>query len=622
MGINLKVSDYVCHLHFKEEDIKMYDKFYIKDKLIIYPKGKKQLKDDALPKMEHQFVPKYFNDPVDEEHCQVEEHQIEEQKALVNQQFSNNLTCANIKTELDLEESPLSQHAHDIIERHQETKTRTLLEDFRDNIKKIPLLPPFWLYIEKPNGLEFMRMDVTTRQILNHLRLNGDTYITVIFPNNQELSLNEKIDIICDIYNYLKSVERWPLCVGTQIDSSRYSRNCKGVIIGEETYKRNQPNPRCKSCRILRNRLQNRAATSINLERIITKKGYDSNLVKQCKCVKRTNIPGSDKKSVPVSLESGDNADFKSCDNFAVEDLSPESPKGFSWQQPEATVDLAEDDADGAAEYQQDDLSLYCSDDEERKPISDITEDPNEHAGFHCNVCNKVILGFRYVCVQCLDFDLCGGCEASGAHDQHYVLRIPGPRTHSEVQRVLARIREHLTASVDPTQVDDDAVDESEAEWTPSKQNLDDIKTSHRQEDLPSNSSKYIPVMKATPIRNYIKVVPIRNITQAKPKMIQSNIEANDTSLPVHKPNLKLVLNRVSGKLSTAKMPEDTKKRRVVVNKRDFNNFLEMHPPAKQPCISVVSENTAKMVSGLGQPASVTRVFASGPMNIDKDTNR
>ncbi|KAK0075044.1 hypothetical protein PV326_011928, partial [Microctonus aethiopoides] len=262
LGINLKASDYICHLHFKEEDIKMYDKFVIKGELKIIPKERKQLKDEALPTPEHQFVSIDFNHSEDEQHCQVDEHQIQQQKILVNQELSNNLMDANIPTEQDLEELPLSQHVYDIIESQQDTEGRIQFEDLRDNIKKFSL-PPSWLYLDKPNGLIFMRVNETTWEIVNHLRLSKNMSITVFFSNNEELLLNEKIDSFGGIYDYLKSIERWPLCVGTQFDSNRYSRICKGW---------------------------NRDSTSINLERVTAQKQRVSNVIKQYKRLKRTKI--------------------------------------------------------------------------------------------------------------------------------------------------------------------------------------------------------------------------------------------------------------------------------------------------------------------------------------------
>ncbi|KAI5633291.1 zinc finger, ZZ type domain-containing protein [Phthorimaea operculella] len=63
---------------------------------------------------------------------------------------------------------------------------------------------------------------------------------------------------------------------------------------------------------------------------------------------------------------------------------------------------------------------------------------------YQCNICGKDISGFRYVCVQCVDFDLCASCEYMRGHDQHYVLRVPQPRPNSEVLFVLRTIRRAL----------------------------------------------------------------------------------------------------------------------------------------------------------------------------------
>ncbi|XP_074113767.1 uncharacterized protein LOC141536884 isoform X3 [Cotesia typhae] len=315
LGIELKASDFVCHLHFKEEHIKTYEKFFIKGEVKIFPTGKKIVRNEALPTTEHQFIPIpayellastvheqqqpnfHCNHSEDEQQYQVQENNVEQQKVLVNQEVSNNFMDDNVQTEKDLDEPLLSQQAHYDLKNHQETEASTQSENFRDNLNKFIALPPFWMYGDKPNGPEFMRMDPTTERITNRLRLNEDKSITVIFRNNEELILNDKIDSYSNIYDYLKSVERWPLCVGTQIDSNRYSKICKGSIVGDDAYIRNQPNPRCKSCRILRNRLQNHKSKStfINLKRTTATKRRASNLVKQCKRLKLTKIQLKDK---------------------------------------------------------------------------------------------------------------------------------------------------------------------------------------------------------------------------------------------------------------------------------------------------------------------------------------
>ncbi|KAI5631222.1 zinc finger, ZZ type domain-containing protein [Phthorimaea operculella] len=64
---------------------------------------------------------------------------------------------------------------------------------------------------------------------------------------------------------------------------------------------------------------------------------------------------------------------------------------------------------------------------------------------YKCNICsNDILSGFRYVCVQCVDLDLCAACESRGTHDQHYVLRVPHLKPHSEVSAVLHTIRRAL----------------------------------------------------------------------------------------------------------------------------------------------------------------------------------
>lgn len=195
LGMELKSSDYICHLHFKEEHIKMYEKFNINGELKIIPTLKKILKDEALPTVEHQFVPipatfdrlssiihisqkpnLQCNHSEDEQQYQVEEINIEQQKILVDQEDPNNVMDANVQTE---EDPLLSPHVHNDLKNHQETGASTQSENFTDNVPTLLMLPPCWMYVNNPNGLEFMRLEPNTAQIKTHLRLNKDKSVTV-----------------------------------------------------------------------------------------------------------------------------------------------------------------------------------------------------------------------------------------------------------------------------------------------------------------------------------------------------------------------------------------------------------------------------------------------------------
>ncbi|XP_074100400.1 uncharacterized protein LOC141528313 [Cotesia typhae] len=106
----------------------------------------------------------HLNNSGDEELFQVHENNIEPPKILADEDVPNNPIGAVVQSEQDLIEPPLSQDA---------SKDSYNLQEI-----EAPKLPPFWLYIPKPNGFVFMRMDPTTQQIKIRLRLNKDTSIT------------------------------------------------------------------------------------------------------------------------------------------------------------------------------------------------------------------------------------------------------------------------------------------------------------------------------------------------------------------------------------------------------------------------------------------------------------
>ncbi|XP_065064353.1 sequestosome-1-like isoform X2 [Rhopilema esculentum] len=53
-----------------------------------------------------------------------------------------------------------------------------------------------------------------------------------------------------------------------------------------------------------------------------------------------------------------------------------------------------------------------------------------KHPGVICDVCDKEIVGTRFKCLSCPDYDLCSGCEGKGFHPEHEMLRIRTPQRH------------------------------------------------------------------------------------------------------------------------------------------------------------------------------------------------
>ena len=54
--------------------------------------------------------------------------------------------------------------------------------------------------------------------------------------------------------------------------------------------------------------------------------------------------------------------------------------------------------------------------------------DGEEHPGVSCDNCESTVVGFRYKCVTCPDYHLCGKCESKGLHPGHTMIRIATPQ--------------------------------------------------------------------------------------------------------------------------------------------------------------------------------------------------
>lgn len=53
-----------------------------------------------------------------------------------------------------------------------------------------------------------------------------------------------------------------------------------------------------------------------------------------------------------------------------------------------------------------------------------------------CGVCSQMVVGPRYKCTICQNFDLCAICEARGNHSEHIMMRLPNGELTKEAKTV------------------------------------------------------------------------------------------------------------------------------------------------------------------------------------------
>ncbi|XP_058819496.1 protein ref(2)P [Topomyia yanbarensis] len=69
-----------------------------------------------------------------------------------------------------------------------------------------------------------------------------------------------------------------------------------------------------------------------------------------------------------------------------------------------------------------------CSTSKEESTQESLPEDVPIHQNIICDVCDDIIRGHRYKCLQCFNYDLCMRCEAKYRHKDHLMVRIPTPQ--------------------------------------------------------------------------------------------------------------------------------------------------------------------------------------------------
>ena len=74
-------------------------------------------------------------------------------------------------------------------------------------------------------------------------------------------------------------------------------------------------------------------------------------------------------------------------------------------------------------------VSVRMREDERKRKRDKVSPTLSHSLHFHCPICNfhEDVIGLRFKCCVCPDFDLCSACADRGLHTEHIMLRMPTP---------------------------------------------------------------------------------------------------------------------------------------------------------------------------------------------------
>ncbi|XP_034946426.1 uncharacterized protein [Chelonus insularis] len=272
----LKDSDRVCELHFLDEYIVKGKSVLINGESIFIENERWHLTDNAIPlreeKCQNQQSMNCNQSTEEEQSCSLSEQQIFDQQFIQEEQIllvdTENLQPTGLLLEQSVEPSVSQMECDEII------PNEVLLEQTASSLSAVSLalpnelsleqvvssfsavLPERWCYYVQSSDMILIHLDVGSLLEKLRLRVTADLSVTLVMPHRSEIILTDRVSSMEELYASMRKAESLTICCGTLFDENRYATQCSGIITPNENYQRQQLNPRCRACRILRQRIQ------------------------------------------------------------------------------------------------------------------------------------------------------------------------------------------------------------------------------------------------------------------------------------------------------------------------------------------------------------------------------
>jgi len=119
------------------------------------------------------------------------------------------------------------------------------------------------------------------------------------------------------------------------------------------------------------------------------------------------------------------------------------------------------------------------------------------HTGVECDGCKGPIIGFRYKCVVCQNYDLCEKCSAAGVHSEHNMIKItkPGNLYHPYSPRQHGRRFRHIPPA--PFVPNPEFLEQIQAQipqWLPNRENTAHLRAhvQHHIDNIKTNTQTQV----------------------------------------------------------------------------------------------------------------------------------
>ncbi|XP_044590556.1 uncharacterized protein LOC123269093 [Cotesia glomerata] len=274
-------KNYVCELHFNEEDIIKSDKIKTANGIIEELVRKRYaLKQGAIPTLNPKKLSESRNTKdVNSPNSPSTEPVASEPNNIVY----INENCSHQDSELQIDEDFNSNYV-----RLENFNSRISSEEINhENEEPVYELPISEVNIEKfslqtiVNALKFNPLpenwswttdsldskklvlcyiDKVSMKLKFRVKINQNfkVWLTNI-KTDKLIDLNKCFSNISDFWNFLRELEKYTLCDGTEFDTEKCSSDCTGMPLSHEEYKKQMNGFRCVACRKVRHKLQNQS---------------------------------------------------------------------------------------------------------------------------------------------------------------------------------------------------------------------------------------------------------------------------------------------------------------------------------------------------------------------------